>query len=76
MAHFLCYGFHKLFSYKLKRCNDWAREFDRVSGDWHIRVKAAPDLFNLMHKEFIKRIRKRLGEIFERSIVSQILPII
>ena len=29
-------------------------------GIWSVRVKAASDLFNLMHKEFIELIRKRL----------------
>ena len=47
-------------SSKLKLCKDCAREFNRVTGDWSVRVKAASDLFNLMYKEFIKLIRKRL----------------
>ena len=49
-----------VFSYKLKLCKGCAREFNWVSGDWSVRVKAASDLLNLMHKEFIKLIRKRL----------------
>ena len=60
MGHFLDNGFYKVFSYKLKLCKDCAREFNWVSVDWSVRVKAASDLFNLMYKEFIKLIRKRL----------------
>ena len=70
--HFLDYGFYKVFSYKLKLCKDCAREFNRVRRDWSVRVKAASDLFNLMYKEFIKLIRKRL----RGSILSPSLPII
>ena len=61
MGHFLDYGFDKVFSYKLKLCKGCTREFNWVSGDWSVRVKAASDLFSLMYKEFIKLIRKRLG---------------
>ena len=43
-------------------CKDCAREFNRVTGDWFVRVKAASDLFNLIYKEFIKLIRQRLRE--------------
>ena len=52
--------FNKVFSYKLKLCKGCAREFNWVSGNWSVRVKAASDLVNLMYKEFIKLIRKRL----------------
>ena len=45
---------------KLKLCKGCAREFNWVSGNWSVRVKAASDLVNLMYKEFIKVIRKRL----------------
>ena len=65
-----------VFSYELKLCKGCAREFNWVSGDWSVRVKAASDLVNLMYKEFIKLIRKRLREIFEGSIVSPNLPIV
>ena len=58
--HFLDYGFYKVFVYKLKLCKGCARELNWVSGDWSVWVKAASDLFNLMYKEFIKRIRRRL----------------
>ena len=60
MGHFLDYGFYKVFSYKLKLYKDCAREFNRVIGDWSVKVKATSDLFNLMYKEFIKLIRKKL----------------
>ena len=60
MGHFLDYDFYKVFSYKLKLCKDWAREFNRESGDWSVKVKATSDLFNLMHKGFIKLIKQRL----------------
>ena len=75
-GHFLDYGFYKVFSYKLKLCKGCAREFNWVSGNWSVRVKAVSDLVNLMYKEFIKLIRKRLREIFEGSDVSPDLPII
>ena len=52
--------FYKAFSYKLKFYKDCARELIKISGDWSARVKAASDLFNLMHKEIIELIRKRL----------------
>ena len=61
-----------VFSYKLKLC----KEFNRVSGDWSVRIKATSDLFNLMHKESIKLSGRDSGEIFEGSIVSPNLPII
>ena len=57
---FLVSRFYKVFSYKLKLSKGCAREFSWVSGDWSVRVKAASDLFNLVHKELIKLIRKRL----------------
>ena len=60
MEHFLDYGFYKVFSYKLKLRKGCAREFNCVSGDWSVRVKAASGLFNLMYKAFVKLIRKRL----------------
>ena len=50
LGHFLEYDFYKVFSYKLKLFKDCAREFNWVSGDWSVRVKAVSDLFNLMHK--------------------------
>ena len=60
LGHVLDYGFYKVFSYKLKLCKGCAREFNWVSGNWSVSLKAAPDLFGLMYKEFIKFIRKRL----------------
>ena len=75
-GHFLDYCFYKIFTYSLKLCKDSAREFDWVSGDWSVWVKVVSDLVNPMYNEFIKRIRKRLREIFEGSIVSPNLPII
>ena len=59
-GHFLEYSFYKVFSYKLKPCRDCARELNRVSGNWCVRDTAASDLFNLMYKECIKRVWKRL----------------
>ena len=46
---------------KLKLCKYCARELNRVSRDWSVRVKAVSNLLNLTHKEFIKLIRERLG---------------
>ena len=59
LGHFLEYDFYKVLSYKVKLCKDCAREFNRVSEDWSVRVASA--LFNPRHKEFIKLFRKRLG---------------
>ena len=56
----VCWQHQLTGSYRLKLCKGCAREFDRVSGDWSAWVKAASDLFNLMYKDFIKLIRKRL----------------
>ena len=55
------YLFYKVFSYKMKLYKDCAREVNWISGGGSVRVKAASGLFNLMHKEIIKLIRKRLG---------------
>ena len=60
LGHFVDYCFCKVFSYKLKLSKDCAREPYKVRGDWSVGVKAASDLFSLMHKEIIKLIRKRL----------------
>ena len=57
---FIYLFFCTVFTYKLKLCKDCAREFNRVSGDSSVRVTAASDLFNLMYKEFIELIRKKL----------------
>ena len=72
LGHFLDYGFYKVFSYKLKLCKGFAREFNWVSGNWSVRAKAASDLVNLMYKEFIKFIRKRLrGNIWGKHCISK-----
>ena len=76
LKHFLDYGFHKVFCYKLKPYKDCATEFNRVGGDWSVTVEAASDLFNLMHREFIKLTGRDTGEISEGSTVSPNLPII
>ena len=61
-GHFLDYVFfYKVFSYKLKLCKDCTREFNRVSGNWSVRVKTASDLFNLMYKLTRKILRKIPG---------------
>ena len=70
-GYFLDYGFYKVFSYKLKLCKGCAREFNWISGNWSVRVKAASDLFSLIYKEFIKLIRKRLrGNIWGKHSIS------
>ena len=46
LGHFLDQGFHKVFSYRLKLREDCSREFNRVNGDWSVRVKAASDSSN------------------------------
>ena len=74
-GHFLDYGFYKVFGFKLKPCKDCAREFNRISDDWSVRVKAASDLFNRMYNNSLNLSGRDSGEIFERSIVSLNLPI-
>ena len=66
--------FYKVFCNKLKLCNDRARKLNRVSRDWSVIVSAASDLFNLMHKDLIKLIRKTPRESIEGSIASPNLP--
>ena len=46
--------------YKLKFCKESPTELNSVRGEWPIRVKAAPNLFNLTNKKINKLIRKRL----------------
>ena len=71
--------FYKVFSYKLKLCKDCARELNKVSRNWSVRLKAASDLFSLMQKELKNPLTvsgRDSGEIFEGSIISLNLPIV
>ena len=68
-------GFYKVFNYKLKLCKYCAREFNRVRGDWSVRVKSC--FWSLQSDvQSLNFSGRDLREIFEGSIVSPHLPII